>query len=177
VRCLFYLAVVIGRPSAHSARLLACLLSWLAGHGCLPWLIVRRGATKRQASPMAERCTWWSMQSSVLIPLASRGHMSASGSRGHTSIRARSASEEGVVAGKISCSPHPLRSTKQPSASWRNSILCARQPVVTSVPRRRSPERPITRRRAPPARDCAPCPLADPRPRNGTRIRQATCDA
>jgi hypothetical protein len=29
----------------------------------------------------------------------------------------------GVVAGKISCSPHPLRSTKQPSASWRNSIL------------------------------------------------------
>ena len=82
------------RAPLRTRRRLACflayLLSWLAGHGGLPWLIVRRGATKRQASPMAERCTWWSMQSSVLIPLASRGHMSASGSRGHTSIRARS---------------------------------------------------------------------------------------
>ena len=40
MRCLFYLAVVIGRPSAHSARLLAFLLAFFLG---LLVMVVSRG--------------------------------------------------------------------------------------------------------------------------------------
>lgn len=42
---------------------------------------------------------------------------------------------KGVVAGKISCSPHPLRSTRLSSAEWRNSY---RLYAVNSSSRRRS---------------------------------------
>ena len=93
-------------------------------------MVVRRGATKRQASPMAERCTWWSMQSSMLDPACLAGCLRRD--RGATSVRAGSRPPRRRRRRQDSCSPHPLRFTKQPSASWRNACRSS-VPVLASA--------------------------------------------
>jgi hypothetical protein len=138
VRCLFYLAVVIRRFGASTAPL-AFLLCLLARHGCLPCLIVFQIVTKRQASPMIERDTRWSMQSSVLRSrFALQGYMSASGSRGNTSAQARSRPprrrrrRQDVVLSRIRFDP-----ASNPSARWRNSCRSC-VPSAWAAPRTHS---------------------------------------
>ena len=160
---------MFGRPSAHSARLpafLACRSWWSPVVDCTPR---RNEATSFADGRALHLVVHAVVHARSRLP---RG-VSASGSRGHIRSSGLSASEEASSPARY----RALRirfdslSNPPPVGGTRVDPLCPswRQPVVTSVPRRRSPERLITRRRARPARDCAPCPLPDPRPRNGTR--------
>ena len=174
MRCLFYLAftaacLLVWAP-LRTLRPLACFLG-------LQVMVVSRGWLYAEAQRSDKLRRWQSValggpcSRPCSIPLASQGV--CVGIAGPHPFERALGLRGGVVAGKI----RALRirfdslSNPPPVGGTRVDPLCPswRQPVVTSVPRRRSPERLITRRRARPARDCAPCPLPDPRPRNGTR--------